>query len=212
VTGLTNDLATLTTNVAARQVAGNYATNTPAGIAAAGGLTNPVVVNAGANITITTNSADNYTIAGSAGGYDDSWTNSLGGLAWLDDIPMSSVTNAGDFATLDNIPSALVTNLNDSYMVPVALTSAPTVTITRANGSLVSLTVTNATCAIAMNATDWAAAGVGRVSLELFAGTNTVTWDTNTINWETVYAGSTVTNVSVQLRRGLNTVKWAGRQ
>lgn len=133
---------------------------------------------------------------------------SLSGRELADSHPASAIsTTNADFADVQTGLSLL----NDSYRVPTSLTSAGTVTITRANGPLVSLLVTNSPCIITM-ADDWSTNGVGRVSLELWAGTNTITWSNATITWASSYIGSTTTNVSVQLRKGWRTLKWAAKQ
>jgi hypothetical protein len=95
--------------------------------------------------------------------------------------------------------------INESLWTPTVLTSASTVTITRANGSLLSLWVTNSPLTLTFQVADWTTNDVGRVSLDLWAGTNTITFNTNTISGASALSVSTTTNTTLQFRLG----KWS---
>ena len=84
-----------------------------------------------------------------------------------------------------------------------------TATVTYASGSLVQFTATNNTV-ITFDNTEFPISGVSRVDLEVFAGTNTITFPTNTIaNTTITFSTNNWTSIFFrQVQGGL----WTGRQ
>jgi hypothetical protein len=100
----------------------------------------------------------------------------------------------------------------DSYIVPTILTSAPTVTITRANGNMCQLNVTNSPCVLTFSASDWSDSGMGMVGLSLYVGTNTVTLTNSLVSFATAPTISTNTRNKLVFIKDVGTNTWAGRQ
>jgi len=97
--------------------------------------------------------------------------------------------------------------VDDPLATPVSLVSAVTVTITRANTILQSLSVTNA-CTLTF-ASDWPSNTVGRVALELYIGAQSFSLD-STISNVSATISTTAWN-SIYFRRGVNRTLWEAR-
>jgi hypothetical protein len=192
-----------------------WATNTPAGIAAAGGLTNPAAFDAAGSAAAVSNALSSGAALGATAlqptnAYDLSlgtnapaeWT--AGGGNWWTNPP-SAQPDFGGYGPTNIGPS-------DSYIVPTTLTSAATVTITRANGNMCQLTVTNSPCVVTFSTSDWSDSGAGMVGLSLYIGTNTTTLTNSLVSFATAPTLATnAWNFLVYLKKQ-GTNLWAGRQ
>lgn len=101
---------------------------------------------------------------------------------------------------------------NDSLTVPCQVPVVDgTATVTRAMGDTVYLILTNSPTVIKF-AGDWATNTIGRVSMELMASTNSISWDVGTITNYTALTITTNTWNALFFRKGYNNAIWGVRQ
>lgn len=123
----------------------------------------------------------------------------------------SAISATGLYA---NVQSAINGLLPASYLVPTILTPAPTVTVTQANGPLVSLAPTSATTLVFPSLS---ALGVGEIMLCLSGTAYSVTWSNanSRVYWATaptIPTNGWATNMLLMRMMGVTSNYWIGRQ
>jgi hypothetical protein len=113
---------------------------------------------------------------------------------------------SGEFAPLANVESP--------YQAWTVLDpgEGETCTVTAAHGSLVAITATNGLTTIEFDNAGYGTQGVSRVGIELWAGTNSIAFDTVSITNPTAPTISTSAWNSLFFRRTADNAKWEGRQ
>jgi hypothetical protein len=159
------------------------ASNTPAGIAAAGGQTNGQILAASQYPLALTNAAA-FDAAGTA----------------------AAATNP--------IPAQITAAIDSPYQAYTSVGSviAGTCTVTYASGSLVRLTATVSPTVLTFDNTNFPTSGVSRVAVELWAGTNSITFPTSRITNSVAPTISTNDWTSLIFRRSGNKAVWTGGQ
>lgn len=130
----------------------------------------------------------------------------IGAGSAYDDSDLRAATNALDIR---------VSVLESPYQPWVVLNpgDGETCTVTFAHGSLVSITATNGLTTIGFdNDSGYPVAGVSRVGIELWAGTNEIAFDLATITNATTPVIATDAWTSFFFRRTSSNVLWEGRQ
>ncbi len=86
--------------------------------------------------------------------------------------------------------------------------SGATLSISKTNGTVLYVTITSS-CIVGFES-DYETNGVNRVSIDFYTGTNTVTWDTNTV--ANTYISFSTNGITSTFFRKSGDQKWAGRQ
>jgi hypothetical protein len=134
---------------------------------------------------------------------------------------VNALTNAAAFdaagtaaASTSGIPAQITAAINSPYQEydSVGEVIAGTCTVTFASGSLVKLTATNSPTVLTFDNADFPTSGVSRVAVELWAGTNSITFPTATITHSVAPTISTNDWTSLIFRRSGNNAVWTGGQ
>jgi hypothetical protein len=114
----------------------------------------------------------------------------------------------------DSTLSGRVTVLESPYQAWTVLNpgAGETCTIAIAHGSLVSITATNGLTTIEFNNAGYSTQGVSRVAVELWAGTNSIAFNSASITNSTAPTLNTNAWNSLFFRRTAGNAKWEGRQ
>lgn len=124
-----------------------------------------------------------------------------------------ATTNAIALST-NPIPAQITAAIDSPYQAytSVGTVANGTCTVTYASGSLVRLTATGSPTVLTFDNTNFPTSGVSRVAVELWAGTNSITFPTARITNSTAPTISTTDWTSLIFRRSANKSVWTGGQ
>jgi hypothetical protein len=185
-------------------------------VAAHGGGGTSLVIEASSSIAVVT-SGVTRTLSVKTGVYQPADTN-------LDDLADGSLTGskvgsgipAGNITTgnigVDRLTNAIadtVYDSSDSYRTPYTLTTAGTVTVTRAMGRLGYLKLTGNVTKFTFSATDFPTNCVGEFTLDLYKGAYTFGFDTTKITNSTLLdTTATTKDIPLFFRKPMNESVW----
>ena len=143
------------------------------------------------------------------------WLNGISLQTLLDGKLSTDGLTAPIIAAAGGVTTNVLTDaLNSPYQAYTSVGSviAGTCTVTFASGSLVRLTATDSPTVLTFDNSNFPTSGVSRVAVELWAGTNSITFPTATITNSVAPTISTNDWTSLIFRRSGNKAVWTGGQ